>query len=128
MTSCKILHWVEYLLEAELPCVAAAFKVSGVPPSQFCQLWFGQCFLNFLDFKEILIFITGSVTMGADFQVYVAVSLFKHAREKILGQSQNGDLLQFMRHGPFEGYSFTGSVEVLQHLRGKYRHLISTDL
>ena len=115
-------------MQNELPYVASAFKISGVPPSQICLLWFQQCFLNFLNFNEISLLVVGSVIVGAEFQIYVTVSLFKYMRQDILEQSQNGNLLLFMKTHPISGYYLNDFVDFFKELQDKYQKEIISDL
>lgn len=128
LVSCKLFHWIELIMQNELPHVASAFKISGVPPSQICQLWFQQCFLNFLNFHEISLFVVGSFIVGLEFQIYVTVSLFKYMKEDILEQSQNGNLLMFLKTFPINGYYFHNFVEFFKELEDKYQKEIISDI
>ena len=128
LVSCKLFHWIELIVQNELPYVASAFKISGVPPSQICQLWFQQSFLNFLNFHEISLLVVGSVVIGVEFHIYVTVSLFKYMRDDILEQSQNGNLLMFLKTHPISGYCFQDFVEFFKELQDKYQKEMISDL
>ena len=124
----KLFHWIEYILEQELPQVSAAFRISGLPPSQIYQLWKQQCFLNFLNFQDIQLFIVMCLTMGPDFHVYFVLSLFRHTEGEILQQSQEENLLLTLRTMPFSGYQLHDHVDFFLELQGKYSNVILNDL
>ncbi|XP_066926382.1 protein broad-minded-like [Clytia hemisphaerica] len=123
----KLFHWIEYILERELPHVSAAFRISGLPPSQICQLWRQQCFLNFLNFQDIQLFIVMCLTMGHDFHVYFMLSLFRHSKRDILQQSQEENLLLTLRTMPFNGYQLHEHVDFFLEIQEKYSSDILND-
>ncbi|XP_053736225.1 protein broad-minded isoform X2 [Synchiropus splendidus] len=92
-------HYVEMLLKAEVPLVHSAFRMSGFTPSQMCLHWLGQCFWNYLDWPQICHYVSTCVLMGADYQVYVCVAIFKHLQPDILLRTQSQELQLFLKQG-----------------------------
>ena len=101
--------------------------MSGVPPSQICLLWLQQCFLNYLDFPEIVLYISCVFVMGVDYQVYFLVSLFKHLRWEIMLQSQESNLLLFLRTSPIRSYGFREYLDYFEELHAKYGAMLLED-
>ena len=87
-----------------------------------------QFFLNYLNWEEIVLYIASSVAMDVDYQIYFIVSLFKHLEHEILEQSQDHNLLLYLRTEPIIGYNVSQYVEYFQELSVKYHTSISTDL
>jgi len=101
--------------------------MSGVPPSQVCLLWLQQCFLNYLDFPEIVLYISCALVMGVDYQVYFFVSLFKHLGPEIMSQSQENNLLSFLRTSPIRSFGFNNYLDYFDELNTKYREMVLAD-
>ena len=88
-------HNVELLLEAEVPLVYSAFKMSGYTPGQIVQHWLTQCFWNFLDWEQITLYLTLCILLGPDYQVtqqFQVLSLVQCnlSNEAVLGQAVSG--------------------------------------
>ena len=77
---------VELVMEEELPVLYSFFKINKVPVCVILDLWLRQCFLNFLDFKEIEHFILFPLLYGADYIVYFCISVLSHIQVNILDQ------------------------------------------
>ncbi|NWU91362.1 BROMI protein, partial [Upupa epops] len=77
-------YYIEMLLKAELPLVFSAFRMSGFTPSQICLQWITQCFWNYMDWNEICHYIAICIFLGADYQIYMCISVFRHLQHDIL--------------------------------------------
>lgn len=117
----KICHYVEYILEKELPHLHSAFKLSGYPPAQICLHWIRQCFINYLDWCDIVWYITSCIVLGIDYQVYFCIAIFKHLENEVLVFCQRNDLVLFLRNSPIIGFQFSKNVEFMKTLESRYR-------
>uniref|UniRef100_A0A1X7VFX6 Uncharacterized protein n=2 Tax=Amphimedon queenslandica TaxID=400682 RepID=A0A1X7VFX6_AMPQE len=123
-----ILHYIEFIIQAELPLVYSAFRLSGYTPSQVCQDWLGQCFLNYLDWPEICLYLINCILLGADYQVYFCVAIFKHLEASILKSCQEHTLLIFLKEEPLRGFTTKQSLSFMSQLELKYRSNMLKDL
>lgn len=121
-------HYVEMLLKSELPLVDSAFRISGFTPSQMCIHWLTQCFWNYLDWPEICHYLCTCVMMGADYQVYICVALFKHLQPDILQQAQSQQLQVFLKEEPIRGFRVCNYLDFMEDLEHKYRNIVLTDM
>ncbi|XP_077600350.1 protein broad-minded [Stigmatopora nigra] len=121
-------HYVEMLLKMELQLVHAAFKMSGFTPSQMCIHWLTQCFWNFLDWPEIYHYVCICTLMGADYQVYACLAIFKHLQPQLLEQTQARQLQIFLKEEPIRGFRFCDYLEYMELLEKRYRSLVLLDL
>lgn len=62
-----------------------------------CLHWLSQCFWNYLDWTEICHYLSTCVLMGADYQVYTCVAVFRHLQPEILRQTQAQELQLFLK-------------------------------
>lgn len=62
-----------------------------------CLHWLAQCFWNFLDWTEICHYLSACVLMGADYQVYTCVAVFRHLQPEILQHTQAQELQLFLK-------------------------------
>ncbi|NXH19437.1 BROMI protein, partial [Bucco capensis] len=81
-------HNIEMLLKAELPFVSSAFHRSGFTPAQICLHWITQCFWNYLDWPEICHYLALCIFLGADYQIYLCISVFRHLQQDILQHTE----------------------------------------
>ena len=121
-------HYVELLLQKELPEIYAAFSLSGFPASQICQVWIRQCFLNYLDWNSIIWYICTCLTMGIDYQIYFCLALLKHSKKDILQYSQDGDMIRFLKSNPVAGFEHSNYFEFMNELQRKYGRDVMADL
>ncbi|KAG7508076.1 hypothetical protein JOB18_002477 [Solea senegalensis] len=121
-------HYVEMLLKDEVPLVQSAFRMSGFTPSQMCLHWLTQCFWNYLDWTEICHYVSTCVVMGADYQVYMCVAIFKHLQREILQRTQSQELQVFLKEEPIQGFRVGSYLEFMEGLETKYRDLVLTDM
>jgi hypothetical protein len=56
--------------------------MSGLSPSQICLNWLKQCFWNYLDWSDIVGYISICFIFGMDYQVYFCISVLKFLNEK----------------------------------------------
>uniref|UniRef100_A0AAV2KGI4 Protein broad-minded n=1 Tax=Knipowitschia caucasica TaxID=637954 RepID=A0AAV2KGI4_KNICA len=121
-------HYVEMLLKSELPLVHSAFRISGFTPSQMCVHWLTQCFWNYLDWSEIRHYLCTCVLMGADYQVYVCVAVFKHLQPAILQQTQSQELQVFLKEEPIQGFRICDYLDFMESLEHKYKDIVLSDM
>ena len=86
----------------------------GFTASQICVHWLTQCFWNYLPWKQICLYISLVIVMGADYQVtfifyifsfkilfnfkvYVCIAVLKSLQENIFAHRQTQDLQLFLR-------------------------------
>lgn len=62
-----------------------------------CLHWLVQCFWNYLDWTEICHYLSTCVLMGADYQVYACVAVFRNLQPEILQQTQAQKLQLFLK-------------------------------
>ena len=102
-TTCQ---YIELILKQELPLIFSAFRMSGLAPSQICSHWLKQCFWNYLDWNDIVTFLTICIVFGIDYQTYFCVSILKHLNKNlaIFKHHTYKDLLIFLK---VNGLSFS---------------------
>lgn len=111
-----------------MPQIHAAFRLSNYPPSEICYHWINQCFLNYLNYEDIVMYITTCVVMGIDYQVYFCLAVLKHLGEDILARCQDNDLILFLRASPIMGFDISQHLPFLKKLELEYRDSILEDL
>jgi len=121
-------HWIEDILERELPQIYAAFTLSGCPPAQICQHWLRQCFINYLNWDEIALYLSLTVVMGVDYQIYFCMSILKHIKDEILTHSQRGDLIVFLKKEAILDFSSSNYVQYMAELHKLYHEEVMLDL
>ncbi|CAH1269946.1 TBC1D32 [Branchiostoma lanceolatum] len=121
-------HYVELILQAEVPAVASAFRMSGYTPSQICQHWLRQCFWNYLDWLEICHYLCTCIVLGVDYQVYTCVAILRHLTHDILQHTQNQDLQVFLKEQPIPGFRVGEHLEFMQQLEERYRQTVQPDM
>ena len=119
---------LELIVEKELPNVSSAFRMSGYSPALVAQHWMRQCFLNILNWPDIVNYILLSVVCGVDFGIYFTVAILKHLSQDILFNSQQQTLLVFLKDLPIVGFKTSDYVEFMKSLSAKYSKLIFKDL
>ena len=77
-TTCQ---FIELILKIEQPLVFSAFRMSGIAPSQICSHWLKQCFWNYLDWNDIMLYLSICIIFGIDYQAYVCVAVLKHLNQ-----------------------------------------------
>eukprot|EP00118_Oscarella_pearsei_P019053 m.199524 g.199524 ORF g.199524 m.199524 type:complete len:1322 (+) comp39573_c1_seq7:174-4139(+) len=121
-------HNIELILQAEVPHVYSAFRLSGFTATQMCQHWLYQCFWNYLDWPEICHFLCLCIVLGIDYEIYFCIAIFKHLEYSILQAVQQHNLLTFLKERPIDSFSCADHVEYMQSLERKYREMIMPDL
>lgn len=121
-------HYVEMLLKSEVPLVHSAFRISGFTPSQMCVHWLTQCFWNYLDWPEICHYVSTCVLMGADYQVYLCVAVFKHLQPDVLRRTQSQELQVFLKEEPIRGFRVCDYLDFMEELERRYRSIVLTDM
>lgn len=75
-----------------------------------------QCFLNVLDFPQVIAFVVLSIVKGADYQVFFAVAVLKHIEQQIFYHSSRESLLQLLTQERIEGFQVHNHKELFQRL------------
>jgi hypothetical protein len=115
-------HFIESIIETELPLLSSAFSLSGCTPSQITTRWIREMFWNVLDFPDIANYVLFAMACGIDYQVYFCVALFKHIEKDVMRHAREGDLILYLVEGPLDlgGRKFP-DVEFMSSLESKYR-------
>ncbi|GFO20670.1 protein broad-minded [Plakobranchus ocellatus] len=121
-------HNIELVLQIELPLVASAFTMSGYTPSQICFHWLSQCFWNYLDWLDIVHYVTVCVCLGVDYQVYLCVAILKHLQESILSHMQTQDLIIFLKEEAIRNFHVLDHIRFMKDLETKYRKIVLADM
>ncbi|XP_016009348.2 protein broad-minded isoform X2 [Rousettus aegyptiacus] len=121
-------HYIEMLLKTEVPLVFSAFHMSGFAPSQICLQWITQCFWNYLDWLEICHYIATCIFLGADYQVYICIAIFKHLQQDILQHTQTQDLQVFLKEEALHGFRVSDYFEYMEILEQSYRPVLMRDM
>ena len=87
-------HYIEHILKIELPLIFSAFRMSGLAPSQICSHWLKQCFWNYLDWSDIVTYLSISIIFGVDYQTYYCVALLKHLNQKYESNNISQKIIQ----------------------------------
>ncbi|XP_069827804.1 protein broad-minded [Dendropsophus ebraccatus] len=121
-------HYVEMLMKTEVPLVFSAFRMSGFTPSQICQHWLSQCFWNYLDWGEICHYLAVCILLGADYQVYICIAIFKHLQQEILQHTQTQDLQVFLKEEAIHGFKVSDYLEFMESLEQVYRPMVLKEM
>ncbi|XP_065649546.1 protein broad-minded isoform X2 [Hydra vulgaris] len=124
----KICHYIEMLLEKELPYVYSAFFMADYPVSSVCLLWFRQNFLNYLDWPEIVCYITGSIVMKLDYPIYFCLAIFNHLQPDIILHRQTGNLVKYLRSCTLSKFRVANYIDFIKSLSKRYSFFILKDL
>lgn len=123
-----LCHSVTLIMQIEYPQLFAAFELSNCSPSQICMKWLRQCFLNYLDYEDILIYLTTSAVMGIDYPIYYILAVLIHMQASILSHAQNGDLIFFLLQEPIHDFNVFAYFEMMKGLEKKYRSVVMDNL
>lgn len=121
-------HNIELVLQIELPLVASAFTMSGYTPSQICFHWLSQCFWNYLDWLDIVHYVTLCVCLGVDYQVYLCVAILRHLQENILCHMQTQDLIIYLKEESIKNFHVLDHIKFMKDLETKYRKIVLSDM
>ncbi|CAB3998353.1 Hypothetical predicted protein [Paramuricea clavata] len=124
----SVCHNIELVLQAEVPLVFSAFRISGYTPSQICQHWLSQCFWNYLDWEDICAYVVICLALGIDYQVYLCVAILHHLQRDILRETQRQRLVLFLKEGPVLNFELSEYMEFMMDLQRRYRSTILKDL
>ncbi|XP_073428300.1 protein broad-minded isoform X1 [Dendrobates tinctorius] len=121
-------YYVEMLMKTEVPLVFSAFRMSGFTPSQICQHWLSQCFWNYLDWGEICHYLGVCIVLGADYQVYTCIAIFRHLQQEILQHTQSQDLQVFLKEEAIHGFRVSDYLEFMESLEQVYRPMVLKEM
>lgn len=123
-------HYIELIIKIELPLVFSAFRMSGLAPSQICSHWLKQLFWNYLDWPNIVTFISICIIYGVDYQTYFCVAILKHLNrdQKIVQHHTYKDLQIYLKENQIEDFNIEKYIDYMFELENKYRYLIMEDI
>ncbi|CAF0792179.1 unnamed protein product [Didymodactylos carnosus] len=121
-------HAVELIIENEMSQVFFAFRMSGLAPSHIAYQWIKQCFWNYLDWPEIVTYLTLCILYGIDYQVYYCVSIFKYLQNDIIKQHSARNLLPFLKCHQIRGFSARDYIDFMVSLEKRYRSILMPEL
>lgn len=121
-------HYIEFVLQLELPLVASAFKMSGYTPAQICLHWLKQCFWNYFDWIDICHYVCICIILGVDYQVYLCVAIFKHIQKGIMEHMQTQDLIIYLKEQPITGFHVAKNLSYMHELEKRYRKTVLSDM
>ena len=124
----SVCHNLELVLQAEIPQIYSAFRMSGYPPSQICQHWLRQCFWNYLDWGDICCYLCCCLLMGIDYQIYFCMAVLKHLQRDIFLHTQQKNLSVFLRERPVKDFKLGRYIDFMLDLQRKYRSVVLPDL
>lgn len=105
-----------------MPLVQAALKQAGIPTLILVARWTTQVFWTFLDWVDIIAFVTLSLVFGVDFSLYMCAAILYHLEPKILDHSVAGDLGEYLLVNSIEGFTVSGYFTFMMRLRDKYHN------
>jgi hypothetical protein len=115
-------HFIESIVESELPLLSSAFSLSGCTPSQITTRWIREMFWNVLDFPDIAYYVGLCLGCGIDYQVYFCVALLKHVEKDVMRHAREQNLILYLVEGPLDlGGGRFPDVEFMSMLERKYR-------
>ena len=117
----RIGHQVEMIIIEEMPMLIPCLNFSI---SLIVRQWIKQCFLNTLDWVDIIHFILIQLLFGKDYIIYCCVSIFYHLQDKIAQENPN-ELIELLRCKPIEDFHFYDYFSKMEELEKQYQHLIS---
>lgn len=121
-------HNVELILQLEEPIVMSAFKMSGYTPAQICVHWLKQCFWTYLDWVDIVQYLSMVMVMGVDYQVYVCVAALRHLRPHVVQHYQTQDLVVFLKEEPIKGFHIAEQLPYMKDLEKRNRKTVLSDM
>ncbi|KAJ3254298.1 hypothetical protein HK103_007268 [Boothiomyces macroporosus] len=124
-----ICHWVEAIIEVELPKVSSAYTLSGCTPTQMVQQWVRELFWNFLDFSEIQNFVLTCMLYGVDYQVYFCVALIRHCKELLLAAARDEAFIHTIHDPKLSlGFKTVDYLPFMHQLKERHRDMVLKDL
>ncbi|KAM7539816.1 hypothetical protein Aperf_G00000038017 [Anoplocephala perfoliata] len=123
-----LCHTFETVFACELPQLYNTFVLSGYSPSMVVSCWLHQCFLNYLDWPEILDFILLCLICGPTFIVFTAVAIMKHLSHRLRNSLQSQDHLVTLLEKPIAHFRLVDNLELLELLAEKYGEEMSAEL
>ncbi|KAH9105822.1 hypothetical protein AeMF1_018469 [Aphanomyces euteiches] len=79
----RIAAAVEYILAAEFPHITVSLERQGCSVLSLLLRWHSQCFWNYLNWPEIMIYINLVCIHGVESEVYLLVVLLHHIQDQI---------------------------------------------
>jgi len=117
-------HYVEHILKIELPLVFSAFRMSGLAPSQICSHWLKQCFWNYLDWPDIITYLSICIVFGVDYQTYFCVAILKHLNLK---NDLNDISQKVIQHHTYKDLQIYLKVDIFFTLYTNLFHFMSSN-
>ena len=126
---CFISHLVIYILEKENIEVVSAVRVNGLSLHAILSTWISQCFVNYLDWADILHYINLSLFVGMDYQVYFIVTLLDYLKESIITQTWRFIMTEVLIQNPlYTSFDVLSAYPKMQRLEKKYGAFIMKEM
>ena len=126
---CFISHLVIYILEKENIEVVSAVRVNGLSLHAILSTWISQCFVNYLDWADILHYINLSLFVGMDYQVYFIVTLLDYLKESIITQTWRFIMTEVLIQNPlYTSFDVLSAYPKMQRLEEKYGAFIMKEM
>lgn len=97
-----VIPVVEKICEQECSPILECLNRSGISLSSLLLLWYNQCFLNFLDYPEIVNFVALSILGGPLYQALFCCCVLKHLSNASAVELHSQNLANFLA----DGYNF----------------------
>ncbi|GAB9474005.1 Broad-minded protein [Globisporangium polare] len=116
---------VELVLERENPQLLQCIEQCHSSVLTLVLRWLGQCFWNYFDWNNVVLYIYLTVLHGPEFQVYIVLAVLKHleAPLKLLSSKYNtqsmASFLELMGL-PISGFRFGQWRNLFLRLRNEY--------
>ena len=105
----------------EAPTVFNAFASSGFPIAAIATHWLTQAFWGLLPGAEARRAVCLMLTEGADFAVYLCVTLLEHLRESVLSHASELRLGTWLLAASAGDFSVEGNLTSMRRLQRRWR-------
>jgi hypothetical protein len=120
-----VTHLIICILEKENIEVVSAIRMNGFSLHRILSIWISQCFVNYLNWVDILHYINFSLFLGMDYQVYFIIALLDHLKESIKIQTWNLLMGEILLYNPLYGaFDAIAAYPKMRSLEKKYGNFI----
>ena len=124
-----VAHLVTYILEEENPEILAVIKINGLSLNAILSTWISQCFLNFLEWTDILQYIYVSLFLRMDYQVYFLVILFENLSQPIKEYAWRFMMSEVLLQNPlYTTFDIVSSYPRMQFFQEKYGSFVMEEM
>eukprot|EP00943_MAST-04B_sp_MAST-4B-sp1_P000022 g22.t1 len=126
---CFLTHLIICILEKENIEVVSAIRMNGFSLHKILSVWISQCFVNYLNWVDILHYINFSLFLGMDYQIYFIIALLDHLKESIKIQTWNLVLGEILLYNPLYGaFDAITAYPKMRSLEKKYGNFIVKEM